>query len=55
LVASAALIGLEFLLRVVDPRIARRLGFARTHRGTTFYGAAHSFGSEWGWLVAHIV
>jgi len=36
LVASAALFGLKFLLRMVDPRIARRLGFARTQRGTTF-------------------
>jgi hypothetical protein len=49
MVVSAALIGLEFPLRVVDPRIARRLGFARTHRGTAFYGAAHSFGSGWDW------
>src|SRR5207249_2682797 len=39
LVVSAVLIGLELLLRLVDPRIARRLGFARTHRGATFYGA----------------
>jgi hypothetical protein len=37
--ASAVLIALELLLRTVDPRLARRLGFARMHRRTTFYGA----------------
>jgi hypothetical protein len=55
LVASAALIGLELLLRMVDPRIARRLGFARTHRGTTFLGAGALLGLGTGLAVAHIV
>jgi hypothetical protein len=49
LVASAALIGLELLLRMVDPRIARRLGFARAHRGTTFYGGGALLGSGRDW------
>jgi hypothetical protein len=55
LVASAALIGLELLLRMVDPRIARRLGFARMHRGATFYGAGALLGLGTGLAVAHIV
>jgi hypothetical protein len=55
LVASAALIGLELLLRMVDPRIARRLGFARTHRGATFYGAGTLLGLGTGLAIAHIV
>lgn len=55
LVASAALIGLELLLRMVDPRIARRLGFARMHRGDTFYGAGALLGLGTGLAVAHIV
>ena len=49
LVASAALIGLELLLRTVDPRLARRLGFARMRRRATFYGPAPSSGSGQDW------
>jgi hypothetical protein len=55
LAASAALIGLELLLRMVDPRVARRFGFARTHRGATFYGAGALLGLGTGLAVAHIV
>jgi hypothetical protein len=54
LVASAALIGLELVLRMVDPRLARRLGFARTHRGATFYGAGALLGLGTGLAAAHI-
>ena len=55
LVVSAVLIGLELLLRLVDPRIARRLGFARTHRGATFYGTGALLGLGTGLAVAHIL
>ena len=55
LAASAALIGLELLLRVVDPRLAHRLGFARTHRRATFYGAGAILGLGTGLVVTHIV
>jgi hypothetical protein len=53
LVASAALIGLELLLRTVDPRLARRLGFARMHRTATFYGAGTMLGLGTGLVAAH--
>jgi hypothetical protein len=53
LVASAALIGLELLLRTVDPRLARRLGFARMHRRATFYGAGAVLGVGSGLVAAH--
>jgi hypothetical protein len=55
LAASAALISLELLLRMVDPRLARRLGFARTHRRATFYGAGAILGLGTGLVVTHIV
>jgi hypothetical protein len=55
LVASAALIGLELLLRLVDPRLARRLGFARSHRGAAFYGAGAVLGLGTGLAVTHIL
>jgi hypothetical protein len=55
LVASAALIVLELVLRVVDPRLARRLGFARTHRGAAFYGAGAVLGLGTGLAVTHIL
>jgi hypothetical protein len=55
LAASAALIGLELLLRVIDPRLARRLGFARAHQGASFYGAGAVLGVGTGLLIAHII
>jgi hypothetical protein len=55
LAASAALIGLELLLRVLDPRLARRLGFARTQRGAMFYGAGAVLGLGTGLAVTHIM
>lgn len=55
LVASAALIALELLLRVIDPRLARRLGFARARRGAAFYGASVALGVGTGLAVAHIM
>jgi hypothetical protein len=55
LAASAALIGLELLLRVIDPRFARRLGFARTHEGASFYGAGAALGVGTGLAIAHII
>jgi hypothetical protein len=55
LAASAALIGLELLLRVIDPRFARRLGFARTHEGASFYGAGAALGVGTGLVIAHII
>jgi hypothetical protein len=55
LTASAALIGLELLLRMIDPRLARRLGFARPHHGATFYGAGAVLGAGTGLAIAHII
>jgi hypothetical protein len=55
LAASAALIGLELLLRVIDPRLARRLGFARAHQGASFYGAGAVLGVVAGLVIAHII
>jgi hypothetical protein len=55
LAASAALIGLELLLRVIDPRLARRLGFARTQQGASFYGAGAALGVGTGLVIAHII
>jgi len=55
LAASAALIGLELFLRVFDPRLARRLGFARTQRGAVFYGAGAVLGLGTGLAVTHIM
>ena len=55
LLASAVLIGSELLLRVIDPRLARRLGFARSRRGAAFYGASVALGVGTGLAVAHIV
>jgi hypothetical protein len=55
LVASAALIGLELLLRLIDPRLARRLGFARARRGAAFYGASVALGVGTGLAVAHVM
>jgi hypothetical protein len=55
LVASAALIGLELLLRTMDPRLARRLGFARMRRRATFYGAGAVLGLGTGFVAAHFV
>jgi hypothetical protein len=51
--ASAALIAVELLLRTVDPRLARRLGFARMRRRTTFYGASAVLGLGTGLVAAH--
>jgi hypothetical protein len=55
LVASAALIALELLLRAIDPRLARRLGFARTQRGAMFYGAGAVLGLGAGLAVTHVM
>jgi hypothetical protein len=55
LAASAALIGLELLLRLIDPRLARRLGFARPHQGSSFYGAGAVLGVGTGLVIAHII
>jgi hypothetical protein len=55
LAASAALIVLELLLRVIDPRLARRLGFARPHQGASFYGAGAVLGVGTGLVIAHII
>ena len=55
LAASAALIGLELLLRAFDPRLARRLGFARPQRGAMFYGAGAVLGLGTGLAVTHIM
>jgi hypothetical protein len=55
LVVSAALISLELLLRTVDPRLARRLGFARMRRRATFYGAGAVLGLGTGLVAAHFV
>jgi hypothetical protein len=55
LVASATLIALELLMRAVDPRLARRLGFARTQRGAMFYGAGAALGLGTGLAVTHIM
>jgi hypothetical protein len=55
LAASAALIGLELLLRAFDPRLARRLGFARPQRGAMFYGAGAALGLGTGLAVTHIL
>lgn len=55
LVASATLIGVELLLRTMDPHLARRLGFARMHRRTSFYGAGAVLGLGTGLVAAHFV
>jgi hypothetical protein len=55
LVASAILIALELLLRMIDPRFAHRLGFARAQRGTAFYGAGLALGVGTGLAVAHVM
>ena len=55
LAASAALIGLELLLRMIDPRLARRLGFARARLGAAFFGASVALGVGTGLAVAHIM
>jgi hypothetical protein len=55
LAASAVLIGVELFLRVFDPRLARRLGFARTQRGAVLYGAGAVLGLGTGLAVTHIM
>jgi hypothetical protein len=55
LAASAVLIGLELLLRMIDPRLAHRLGFARAQRGAAFYGAGVALGVGTGLAVAHVM
>jgi hypothetical protein len=55
LAASAALIALELLLRVIDPRLARRLGFARTHQAASFYGACAVLAVGTGLAIAHVI
>ena len=49
LVVSAVLIGLELLLRLVDPRIARRLGFAPRTAEPPSMEPARSLGSGRDW------
>jgi hypothetical protein len=55
LLASATIIALEIVLRMIDPRIARRLGLARGRTGAVIYGAAACFGIAAGAVIAYLV
>jgi hypothetical protein len=55
LVASAAVIVVELILRTIDPRIARRLGLARAREGVAPYAAGALLGLATGVVAAYIV
>lgn len=55
LVASAAVIVFELLLRAIDPRIARRLGLAHAPYGRTIYAAGALLGLATGVAATHIL
>jgi hypothetical protein len=55
LLASAAIIILEIVLRMIDPRVARRLGLARGRAGALMYGASAFFGVAAGIAIAYLV
>lgn len=55
LVASAALIVVELLLRAIDPRIARRLGLARGREGSALYAFGALLGLATGVVAVYIL
>jgi hypothetical protein len=55
LLASATVIALEIVLRMIDPRIARRLGLAQGRTDAVMYGAAACFGIAAGAVMAYLV
>jgi hypothetical protein len=55
LIASAAVILLELVLRTIDPRIARRLGLARGRFDVVMYGAGAALGIAAGIAIAYLV
>ena len=55
LIASAAVILLELVLRMIDPRIARRLGLAEGRSDVAMYGAATILGIGGGIAIAYFV
>ncbi len=55
LVASAALIVVELLLRAIDPRIARLLGLARAREGTALYATSAILGLATGVVAVYLL
>jgi hypothetical protein len=55
LLASATIIALEIVLRMIDPRIARRLGLAQGRTDAVMYGAGACFGIAAGTAIAYLV
>jgi hypothetical protein len=55
LLASAIVMMLEIVLRMVDPRIARRLGLARGRSGAVLFGASAFLGVAAGIAIAYLV
>jgi hypothetical protein len=55
LVASAALIVVELLLRAIDPRIARLLGLARAREGTALYATGAALGLATGVVAVYLL
>ena len=55
LAASAVIILLELALRMVNPRIARRLGLARVQSDAAMYGAGAALGLVAGIAIVYLV
>jgi uncharacterized membrane protein len=55
LLASATIIVLEIVLRLIDPRMARRLGLAQGRTDALIYSAAACFGIAAGAAIAYLV
>ena len=55
LLASATIMVLEIVLRMIDPRIARRLGLARGRSDAVLFGASAFLGAASGIAIAYLL